>query len=76
MKRLLLLAVIGFTLLGCNSKKGTFLKTITSQNSQENSVLKLQKLIKDEGLALFETIDHKANADSVKMNLKPEAELK
>jgi len=72
MKRLLLLAVIGFTLLGCNSKKGTFLKTITSQNSQENSVLKLQKLIKDEGLALFETIDHKANADSVKMNLKPE----
>jgi uncharacterized protein (DUF302 family) len=72
MKRLLLLALIGFTLLGCNSKKGTFLKTITSQNSQENSVLKLQKLIKDEGLTLFETIDHKANADSVKMNLKPE----
>ena len=72
MKRLLLLAVICFTLLGCNSKKGTFLKTITSQNSQENSVLKLQKLIKDEGLTVFETIDHKANADSVKMNLKPE----
>jgi len=72
MKRLLLLTVIGFALLGCDAKKGTFLETVQSQNSQELSVAKLKKLIKDEDLTLFETIDHKANATAVKMNLKPE----
>jgi len=72
LKRLLLIGLIGFTLVGCDSKKGTFLKSIDSQNSHEISVKKLQTLIKNEGLTLFETIDHKANALSVKMNLKPE----
>ena len=72
MKRLLLIGLVGLTLVGCDNKKGTFLKTVTSQNSQETSVEKLKKLIKEEDLTLFETIDHKANATSVKMNLKPE----
>lgn len=72
MKRLLLLTIIGFSLLGCETKKGTFLETVQSQNSQEVSVAKLKKLIKEEELTLFETIDHKANATAVKMNLKPE----
>jgi len=72
MKRLLLFTVIGFALLGCGSKKGTFLVTVQSQNTQEDSVEKLKKLIKKEDLTLFETIDHKANATAVKMNLKPE----
>jgi len=72
MKRLFLLGLVGFMLLGCDSKKGTFLETVQSQNSHEASVAKLKKLIKDEDLTLFETIDHKANATKVKMNLKPE----
>ena len=72
MKRLFLLGLVGFMLLGCDSKKGTFLETVTSQNSQEASVTKLKKLIKEEKLTLFETIDHKANATAVKMDLKPE----
>lgn len=72
MTRLFFIALIGFTLVGCDSKKGTFLETVASQNSQEASVAKLKKLIKEEELTLFETIDHKANATSVKMNLKPE----
>jgi len=72
MKRLLILTVIGFSLLGCDTKKGTFLETIQSQNSQEVSVAKLKKLIKEEQLTLFETINHKANAAAVKMDLKPE----
>ena len=72
MKKLFLLALIGFVFIGCDSKKGTFLKTVTSQNSQEVSVAKLKKLIKEESLTLFETIDHQANATAVKMNLKPE----
>jgi len=72
MTRLFLLTVIGFALLGCDTKKGTFLETVQSQNTQEASVAKLKKLIKEEELTLFETIDHKANATAVKMNLKPE----
>jgi len=72
MKKFVLFAVIAFALVGCDNKKGTFLKTVPSQNTQEASVAKLKKLIKEEDLTLFETIDHKANAMAVKMNLKPE----
>ena len=74
MKNILLAALITFfTLLGCDShKKGTFLENYPSQNSHKETVAKLQKLIKDKALTLFETIDHKANATEVKMNLKPE----
>lgn len=67
-----LIGLVGLTLLGCESKKGTFLETVKSQNSHEASVAKLKQLIQDENLTLFETIDHKANATAVKMNLKPE----
>ena len=72
MKKFVLFAVIAFALVGCDNKKGTFLKTVPSQNTQKASVEKLKKLIKEEDLTLFETIDHKANAMAVKMNLKPE----
>lgn len=72
MTKLVLIALITFALVGCDNKKGTFLKTVPSQNTQEASVAKLKKLIKEEELTLFETIDHKANAMAVKMNLKPE----
>ena len=64
--------LLAFTLLGCDSKKGTFLETVVTQNDHKTSVNKLQKLIKEQGLTLFESIDHKANAHAVQMNLKPE----
>jgi len=67
-----MLLTLSLLFLGCDSKKGTFLETVTSQNSQEASVAKLKKIIKDEKLTLFETIDHKANAAAVNMDLKPE----
>ncbi len=72
MKRLLLVGLIGFVLLGCENKKGTFLETLVSQNDQKTSVAKLEKLIKDQGLVHFSTIDHQANAKNVQMDLKPE----
>jgi len=72
MRKLLLIGLVGFALLGCDSKKGTFLKTVESENDHSTSVAKLEKLIKDQGLTHFSTIDHKANARSVEMNLKPE----
>ena len=72
MKKISIFLFIGLILLGCDNKKGTFLKTVQSQNSQEASVAKLKNLIKKQELTLFETIDHKANATAVKMDLKPE----
>lgn len=72
MHKLFLIGLLGFTLLGCDSKKGTFLNTVESQNDHATSVAKLESLIKAEGLTLFSTIDHSANAKNVNMNLKPE----
>ncbi|MBT8348737.1 MAG: DUF302 domain-containing protein [Sulfurovum sp.] len=72
MKKLLLIGLVGFALLGCDSKKGTFLKTVESENDHTASVAKLEKLIVSQGLTHFNTIDHRANAQNVKMNLKPE----
>ncbi len=72
MRKLLLIGLVGFTLLGCDSKKGTFLKTVESQNDLPTAVAKLEKLITDQGLTHFGTMDHRANARNVNMNLKPE----
>ena len=72
MRKLLLIGLIGFTLLGCESKKGTFLETVESENNHSASVAKLEKLIVDQGLTHFSTMDHRANARNVNMNLKPE----
>jgi len=72
MRRLLFIGFIGLALVGCDSKKGTFLETVESQNDVPTAVAKLKKLIKEEGLNYFNTIDHQANATGVKMNLKPE----
>lgn len=67
----LMTATLMFLFSGCENKKGTFLEVVKSQNSQEQSVLKLQNLITAEGLTLFDTIDHQANATAVKLDLKP-----
>ena len=45
MKKLLLIGLIGFALVGCENKKGTFLETVTSENDHATSVAKLEKLV-------------------------------
>jgi len=73
MRNLFLIGLIGFALVGCGSnEKGTFLKTVESENDLPTAVSKFQKLIKEQGLTHFNTIDHRANAKKVDMNLKPE----
>lgn len=72
MRKLLLIGLIGFALVGCGNEKGTFLKTVKSENDLPTSVAKLESLIKEQGLTHFHTIDHRANAKKVEMNLKPE----
>jgi uncharacterized protein (DUF302 family) len=72
MKKLLLIGLIGFALVGCNGEKGTFLETVKSENDLPTAVAKLKKTLKEQGLTHFNTIDHKENARNVEMNLKPE----
>ncbi len=71
MRNFFLIGFIGLALVGCDSKKGTFLNTVESQNDHATSVAKLENLIKKQGLTHFSTIDHQANAKGVDMNLKP-----
>ncbi len=73
MKKLFLSLLVVLALVGCNNEKGGFVKSVISKNNQATSIAKLKKLIKDEGLTYFETIDHQANARSVKADLTPES---
>ena len=72
LKKVFLIGFIALAFVGCDSKKGTFINTVESQNDHATSVKKLENLIKTQGLVHFHTIDHKANANGVQMNLKPE----
>ena len=72
MRNLLLIGLISFAFVGCDTKKGTFLNTVESENDLPTAVAKLERLIKEQNLTHFSTIDHKENARKVEMNLKPE----
>ena len=72
LKKVFLIGFISLAFVGCDSKKGAFINTVESQNDHVTSVKKLESLIKTQGLTHFSTIDHKANANAVQMNLKPE----
>ncbi len=72
MKKLLLIGLIGFSLVGCDSKKGAFLKTVETQNDVPTAVAKLIATIKAKELIHFQTIDHTKNAKEVGLRLKPE----
>jgi uncharacterized protein (DUF302 family) len=72
MTKIILAGIVALSLLGCDSKKGTFIETVQSQNDVPTAVAKLESLIKKQGLTHFSTIDHKENAKNVQMNLKPE----
>jgi len=72
LKKVFLIGFISLAFVGCDSKKGTFINTVESQNDHVTSVKKLESLIEEKGLMHFSTIDHKANANAVQMNLKPE----
>ncbi len=72
MKKYILLGLIGFTLLGCNNKKGAFLETIETQYDVPTSVKKFINIVKEKGLTHFNTIDHAKNAKDAGLRLKPE----
>jgi uncharacterized protein (DUF302 family) len=72
MKKLLLIGLMGFMLLGCENKRGAFLETLETENDVPTAVTKFIKIVKDKGLTHFETIDHVQNAKEVGLRLRPE----
>jgi len=72
MKKLVLIFSVFLLITGCENKKGAFLETVVSHNNFETTVIKFKNIIEKKGLTLFNTIDHKANATGVQLNLKPE----
>lgn len=72
LKKLFLITLIGFALVGCDSNKGAFLETLETQNDVPTAVAKLITSIKAKELTHFETIDHAKNAKDAGLRLKPE----
>jgi len=72
MNKILFIGLIGFALLGCDSKKGAFLETVETHNDVPTAVAKLIATIKAKELTHFQTIDHAKNAKDVGLRLKPE----
>ncbi len=72
MKKTVLVALLGFALLGCENKKGAFLETVETKNDVPTAVAKFITIVKDKGLTYFETIDHAKNAKEAGLRLKPE----
>ncbi|MEA3434296.1 MAG: DUF302 domain-containing protein [Campylobacterota bacterium] len=72
MKKILSICIVGFILLGCDSKKGAFLETVETENDVPTAVAKLVATVKAKELTHFQTIDHAKNAKDVGLRLKPE----
>ena len=72
MKKTVLIALLGFALLGCENKRGAFLETVETKNDVPTAVAKFITIVKDKGLMHFETIDHAKNAKDAGLRLKPE----
>ena len=73
MKKILLITLLALAITGCDSKKGAFLETVETTHDVPTSVKKFIKIVQDQGLSYFETIDHAKNAKDVGLRLKPES---
>jgi len=72
MKNLFLITFITLVFVGCDSKKGAFLKTVETSNDVPTSVNRLIDVLKEQGLTHFNTIDHAKIAKDAGLRLKPE----
>ena len=73
MRKIFIFLLALLALVGCDNKRGTFLETVQSQNDHKTTLQKLIATIKDHNLTYFKTIDHRANAHKIGMDLKPES---
>jgi len=69
----LVTAIFASTLfVGCENKKGSFIETIPSRYSTDEGVKVFENIIEEEGLSLFQIIDHAQNAKNAELELLPE----
>lgn len=58
---------------GCQqNNKGAFIEQVHSKYSTPVGVKKFEQILEDQGLSLFQVIDHRQNAKNVGMELLPE----
>ena len=67
MKRIISAGVLIFAFTACQN--GVMLETIESKNDVPTTLAKLKTLLETKGLTHFATIDHKANATNIGMEL-------
>jgi len=77
MKKILLFIVvnaIGLSLffIGCENKKGSFVEVLKSRYSTTEGVKKFEDILENNGLSIFQVIDHTQNAKNANMELLPE----
>jgi len=70
MNKLLAIGLLAFTLVGCQNV--VLLETIKSNNDVPTAVSKLLNILNNKGLSHFATIDHKANAENIGLELNPD----
>ncbi|SFV51907.1 putative inner membrane or exported protein [hydrothermal vent metagenome] len=77
MKKILLFILInaiGLSIffIGCENKKGSFVEVVKSRYSTPEGVKKFEDILEDNGLSIFQVIDHAQNAKNENMDLLPE----
>jgi len=66
-KRLITVGILTFVFTACQN--GVMLETIESKNDVPTALAKLKAIIEAKGLTHFATIDHKANATNIGLEL-------
>ncbi len=60
------------SMVGCESKRGSFITIVESKYSVKDGVKRFEKILDESGLSLFQIIDHAQNAKNSDMTLLPE----
>lgn len=59
--------------VGCENKKGSFVEVVKSKYNTTEGVKKFEDILEENGLAIFQVIDHSQNAKNADMELLPES---
>ncbi len=71
MRKILPLLILALLFIGCENKRGTFINSIESRYPTAEGVKKFEKILEEEGLSIFQVIDHAQNAKNSEMELLP-----
>jgi uncharacterized protein (DUF302 family) len=69
-----ILAIAALVLIlfpGCENKRGAFISTVKCSHPVEENVKNFEKILEENGLSIFQVIDHAQNAKNAEMLLEP-----